>query len=92
VTVGGLAQDTELSLGTSHGPAGWLVSARDLDQTFVGTRQDFVGVMHATVTLRSSQGALLDSQVVRFEWVQKRQEGNTQSVRPTQTQHVESKN
>jgi hypothetical protein len=72
VTVAGLAQDTELSLGTSQGPAGWLVSARDLDKTFVGTRQDFVGVMDTTVTLRSSRGELLDSQVVRFEWVQKK--------------------
>ena len=72
VTVAGLAQDTELSLGTSQGPAGWLVSGRDLDKTFVGTRQDFVGVMDTTVTLRSSRGELLDSQVVRFEWVQKK--------------------
>jgi hypothetical protein len=72
VTVAGLAQDTELSLGTSQGPAGWLLSARDLDKTFVGTRQDFVGVMDTTVTLRSSRGELLDSQVVRFEWVQKK--------------------
>jgi hypothetical protein len=72
VTVAGLAQDTELSLGTYQGPAGWLLSARDLDKTFVGTRQDFVGVMDTTVTLRSSRGELLDSQVVRFEWVQKK--------------------
>jgi len=72
VTVAGLAQDTELSLGTSQGPAGWFVSARDLDKTFVGTRQDFVGVMDTTVTLRSSRGELLDSQVVGFEWVQKK--------------------
>src|SRR6266511_643018 len=72
VTVAGLAQDTELSLGTSQGPAGWLVSGRDLDKTFVGTRHDFVGVMDTTVTLRSSRGELLDSQVVRFEWVQKK--------------------
>jgi hypothetical protein len=72
VTVEGLAKDTELSLGTSQGPAGWLVSARDLDKTFIGTREDFVGVMDTTVTLRSSRGELLDSQVVRFEWVQKK--------------------
>jgi hypothetical protein len=29
-------------------------------------------VMDTTVTLRSSRGELLDSQVVRFEWVQKK--------------------
>ena len=47
VTVAGLAKDTELSLGTSLGAAGWLVRARDLDKTFVGARRDFVGIMDA---------------------------------------------
>jgi hypothetical protein len=37
VTVAGLANDAELSLGTSLGPAGWLVTSHDLDKTFVGT-------------------------------------------------------
>jgi hypothetical protein len=74
LTVAGLAEGIELSLGTSQGSTGWLVSARDLDKTFIGTRQDFVGVMDATVTLRSPLGERLDRQVIRFEWVQKRQE------------------
>jgi len=74
LTVAGLAEDIELSLGTSQGSTGWLVSTRDLDKTFIGTRQDFVGVMDATVTLRSPVGERLDRQVIRFEWVQKRQE------------------
>jgi hypothetical protein len=74
LTVAGLAEDIELSLGTSQGSTGWLVSARDLEKTFIGTRQDFVGVVDATVTLRSSLGERLDRQVIRFEWVQKKQE------------------
>jgi len=74
LTVAGLAEGIELSLGTPQGSTGWLVSARDLDKTFIGTRQDFVGVMEATVTLRSPLGERLDRQVIRFEWVQKRQE------------------
>jgi hypothetical protein len=74
LTVAGLAEDIELSLGTSEGSTGWLVSARDLQKTFIGTRQDFVGVVDATVTLRSSLGERLDRQVIRFEWVQKKQE------------------
>src|SRR5215831_18070980 len=49
LTVAGLAEGIELSLGTPQGSTGWLVSARDLDKTFIGTRQDFVGVMDATV-------------------------------------------
>jgi hypothetical protein len=74
LTVAGLAEGIELSLGTPQGSTGWLVSARDLDKTFIGTRQDFVGVMDATVTLRSPLGERLDRQVIRFEWVQKKQE------------------
>jgi hypothetical protein len=71
LTVAGLAEGIELSLGTSQGPTGWLLSAHDLDKTFIGTRQDFVGVVDATVTLRSPLGERLDRQVIRFEWVQK---------------------
>jgi hypothetical protein len=72
VTVTGLADGTQLSLGTPIGRAGWVVSARDLDNTFIGPRHQFVGVMDATVTLHSIKGQLLDSQVVRFEWTEKR--------------------
>jgi hypothetical protein len=75
VTVAGLATEAELSLGTSLGPAGWLVPTRDLDRTFVGAPEDFVGVMDATVTLRSAGGQLLDSKAIRFEWIQKKREG-----------------
>jgi hypothetical protein len=74
VTVAGLAEGTELSLGTSIGLAGWLLSAHDLDKTFVGARGNFVGVMDATVNLRSASGQLLDSRSVRFEWIKKKEE------------------
>ena len=74
VTVAGLAEGTEVSLGTSIGLAGWLLSAHDLDKTFVGARGDFVGVMDATVNLRSAGGQLLDSRIVRFEWIKKKEE------------------
>ena len=47
VTVAGLANDAELSLGTSLGAAGWRVPAHDLDKTFVGARGDFIGIMDA---------------------------------------------
>jgi len=65
LTVAGLAEGIELSLGTSQGSTGWLVSARDLDKTFIGTRQDFVGVMDATATLRSPLGERLDRQAAQ---------------------------
>jgi hypothetical protein len=56
LTVAGLAEGIELSLGTPQRSTGWLVLARDLDKTFIGTPQDFVGVMDATVTLHSPPG------------------------------------
>jgi hypothetical protein len=71
VTVVSLAEGTEVSLGTSLGLAGWLVSARDLDKAFIAAPKDFVGTMHATVKLHSAAGQLLDSQVIRFEWIER---------------------
>jgi hypothetical protein len=82
VTVAGLAKDTELSLGTFLGSAGWLVPARDLDQTFVGARVNFVGIMDATAILHSSGGELLDSQAIRFEWIPRNREGLTSPLGP----------
>jgi hypothetical protein len=80
VTVAGLVDGMELSLGASRGQAGWLVSARDLDKTFVGSPKDFVGVVAATVELRTSSGELLDSQVTRLEWTQKQEAGLTSAL------------
>jgi hypothetical protein len=85
VTVAGLAEGTELSLGTPIGLAGWLVSAHDLDKTFVGARGDFVGIMDATVNLRSASGQLLDSRIVRFEWIEKKKEESLLPARVTRT-------
>jgi len=83
VTVAGLANGIELSLGTSQGSTGWLVPARDLDKTFIGTPQDFVGVMDATITLRSPLGERLDRQLIRFEWLEKKQEHSMPMFAPT---------
>jgi len=83
VMVAGLANGIELSLGTSQGSTGWLVTARDLDKTFIGTPQDFVGVMDAMVTLRSPLGERLDRQLIRFEWLEKKQEHSMPTFAPT---------
>jgi hypothetical protein len=71
VTIDGLLEGTELSLGTSRGLAGWVLTGGDLDKTFVGPPRDFVGVMNATVELSSAGGQLLESQVIQFEWIAK---------------------
>jgi hypothetical protein len=88
VTVAGLANDAELSLGTSLGAAGWRVPAHDLDKTFVGARGDFVGIIDAMVILRSSGGELLDSEAVRFEWIQEKREDFEPTIRPSEPMPV----
>src|SRR5262245_27298442 len=90
VTVAGLAEGTELSLGTSLGLAGWLVSAGDLDKTFVGAPKDFVGAMDATVNLRSAKDQLLDSQIIRLEWSEKEQERLAPRSNPPKSALVQS--
>jgi hypothetical protein len=68
VTIAGLAEGTELSLGTALGSGNWLVPVADLDKTFVGAPMSFVGVMTAKVTLNSVSGKRLEAQNVRFDW------------------------
>jgi hypothetical protein len=68
----GLAAGTKLSVGTPRGSTGWQVSARELDGTFAYAPKDFVGVMDAAIELRSATDRLMDSQVVRLEWIWKK--------------------
>ena len=68
VTIGGLAEGTELSFGTALRSGNWLVPVADLDKTLVGAPVSFVGVMTAKVTLNSATGKRLDTRDVRFEW------------------------
>ena len=68
VTVAGLAEGTDLSLGTALESGNWLVPVADLDKTFVGAPMSFVGVMTVKVTLKSATGKHLDTRNIRFEW------------------------
>jgi hypothetical protein len=81
VTLLGLADGFELSLG-AHGTGGWLLTARDLDQAFVGPTKDFVGSIEVMVQLYSASGRLLDSQPIHYEWLAKQEakkEGDQQT-------------
>jgi hypothetical protein len=73
LTLVGLASGTRLSAGTPLGLTGWQVPARDLGKAFAYAPKDFVGVMDAAVDLRSPRDRLMDSQIVRLEWVQKKE-------------------
>ncbi len=70
LTMVGLATGTKLSAGAPLGATGWQVSARDLGEAFAYAPKDFVGVMDAAIDLRL-RDRLVDSQVVRLEWVPK---------------------
>jgi hypothetical protein len=74
VTVAGLAAGTKLSVGTQLGLTGWQVSAHDLDNAFAHAPKDFIGVMDVAVDLRSVGDRLLDNQVVRLEWIKRKED------------------
>ena len=68
VTIEGLPNGADLSLGSWSVRYGWTLAAVDLEQTFVGAPTDFVGIMEPTAALRSASGKLLDRQALHFEW------------------------
>jgi hypothetical protein len=72
LTLVGLATGTKVSAGAPLGPTGWQLSARDIGKAFAYAPKDFVGVMDAAVDLRSPRDRLVDSQIVRLEWIQKK--------------------
>lgn len=70
VTLNGLAEGTQLSLGTTLSSTRWSLRAKDLDQTFIAAPMDFSGTMEVTATLYSPNNELLQTKVVRFRWAQ----------------------
>jgi hypothetical protein len=71
VTISGLGDGVDLSLGTSQGSGEWSLPVHDLDSTYVGSFKNSTSVAQAAVKLYSASGRLLDSQVIRFEWLKK---------------------
>jgi hypothetical protein len=74
VTLVGLAKGTKLSVGTPLGLTGWQVRGRDLGKTLALAPRDYVGVMDAAIDLRSPSDRLVDSRIVRLEWLPKKQD------------------
>lgn len=71
LTLVGLAIGTKLTAGAPLGQNGWQLSARDVGKAYAYAPKDFVGVMDAAVDLRSPRDRLMDSQIVRLEWIHK---------------------
>src|SRR5262245_3154205 len=74
VILAGLAIGTRLSAGTPVGLTSWEMLARDVVGALVYPPNDFVGPMVAVIDLRSAGDWLLDSQIIRLEWIQKDKE------------------
>lgn len=67
----GLVSGTRLSVGNPIGANGWKLAARDLASALAYAPKDFVGVMNAAIDLRLSDDQLVDSRVMRLEWVRR---------------------
>jgi hypothetical protein len=74
----GLVSGTRLSVGGPVGDSGWRLPARDLMSALAYAPKDFVGVMNAAIDLRLPNDRLLDSRVMRLEWVPRRAPGGPQ--------------
>jgi hypothetical protein len=71
----GLVSGTRLSVGGPVGDSGWRLPARDLMSALAYAPKDFIGVMNAAIDLRLPNDRLLDSRVMRLEWVPRRPPG-----------------
>jgi hypothetical protein len=71
----GLVSGTRLSVGGPVGDSGWRLPARDLMSALAYAPKDFIGVMNAAIDLRLPNDRLLDSRVMRLEWVPRRPAG-----------------
>ena len=74
VLLSGLAAGTRLSSGGPLGLTGWRLPAGDLGRVMAYAPRDFVGAMDAAVDLRLPNDAIIDSQILRLEWVPKQTE------------------
>jgi hypothetical protein len=85
LTLLGLVAGTRLSAGTPLGATVWQLSARELGSALAYAPNDFVGVMHAVIDLRSASGQPIDVQVVRLEWIRKEEERFTPQLDPSKS-------
>lgn len=71
VFLSGLENGTRLTAGTPFGSKGWRISARDLGSVLAYAPVNYIGAMHAAINLHTANNSVVDTQVVRLEWVPK---------------------
>jgi len=77
----GLVSGTRLSVGNPLGDNGWRLPARDLVNALAYAPKDFVGVMNAAIDLRMPNDRVVDSRVMRLEWLPRRPDSPVVAVR-----------
>jgi hypothetical protein len=71
VFLSGLENGTRLTAGTPIGGKGWRISARDLGSVLAYAPVNYIGAMHAAINLHAANNSVVDTQVVRLEWIGK---------------------
>lgn len=74
VFLSGLENGTRLTAGTPLGSKGWRISAGDLGSIFAYAPVDYIGAMQAAINLHAANNTVVDTRVVRLEWVPKVEE------------------
>ena len=69
VVIIGLLPGMELSTGNSVSANAWTVLAADLDNTWIGPPENFVGAVDLVAELRSSDDRVTDRQAIHLDWV-----------------------
>jgi hypothetical protein len=92
VFLSGLENGTRLTAGTPFGSKGWRISARDLGSVMAYAPIDYIGAMHAAINLHAANNNVVDTRVVKLEWIPKverqkaeQQQQQQQQQRPEQT-------
>ena len=80
VFLSGLENGTRLTAGTPSGSKGWRISARDLGSVLAYAPVDYIGAMHAAINLHTANNAVVDTRVVKLEWVPKAEEAAAAAV------------
>jgi hypothetical protein len=71
VFLSGLENGTRLTAGTPIGSKGWKISARDIGSVMAYAPVNYIGAMHAALNLYAANNAVVDTRVVKLEWVPK---------------------
>jgi hypothetical protein len=70
----GIVSGTQFSVGGPFGANGWRIPARELGMAVAFAPRDFVGVMDTSIDLRLPNDKLVDTKIVRLEWIPKQVE------------------